>query len=127
MPETDRQKVVRLAEQGVERAVGERRSFTITKFGRHPELGYFHARVTHGGRTFYVHRKWGSWLAPGKVRGRELMKELEALGIPFEAKVELCRRARLVERAERGEESKNGQPENGDTKTVGAPASTPDD
>lgn len=112
MSETKEQKVVRLARAGVERAVGERRGFTITKLGRH-EDGYFHARITPaGGKPIYVHRRYGSWMAPGKFRGREVMKELESLRLPPDAKVELQRKARALERAERGEingsQSKDG-------------------
>lgn len=114
-PEESRaSRVRRLAERGVERAMGERRDFTITKFGR-SEDGYFHARVTPaGGKPVYVHRKHGSWLAPGRVRGRELLKELEGLGFPIEVKVELQKKARAIERAERGEEHNDGAP-NGPT------------
>lgn len=102
MSETKAQKVVRLAEQGVEKALRDRRPFTITKLSRH-EDGYLHARVTpSGGQPIYVHRRYGSWMAPGEIGGRKVMKELEAFGLPTAAKVELQRKARALERAENG-------------------------
>lgn len=99
--ETREEKVVRLARQGVERAM---REFTITKMSRH-EMGYLHARITPaGGRPIYVHRRFGSWMAPGKIGDREVMKELESFGLPQAAKVELQRKARALERAETGDD-----------------------
>jgi hypothetical protein len=55
-----------------------RRIFTISKFGRHPD-GWLHARVVVNGTPFYFHRRYGSWLAPGTIGLREVLKEPEAL------------------------------------------------
>lgn len=103
MSETETQRVERLAEEAVEKGV--RRGFTITKFSRH-EDGYLHARVTpSGSRPIYVHARFGSWMAPGTQRGQGMLKELEALMKPElarEAKMELSRKARSLERRERG-------------------------
>ncbi len=79
--------------------MAERRGFTITKFGAHAD-GYLHARVTPTeGRPVYVHRRFGSWLAPGTVKGQEVLKEIEAL-FPegYEVKVALQDKARAWER-----------------------------
>lgn len=103
MTETKEQKVTRLAAEGMQKALGDRRPFTVTKFSRHPD-GYLHARITpSGAKPVYVHRRFGSWLAPGMIRGREVMKELESFGLPTAAKVELQRKARALERAEKGD------------------------
>lgn len=50
----------------------------IERFGRHAD-GYFHARIVVGGRRFYLHRRYGSWLAPGTWGGRAVLKEPEAV------------------------------------------------
>jgi hypothetical protein len=117
--------VERLAVAAVDRAVEEdrRRGFTITKFGRHPEFGYFHARVTpSGGVPVYVHRRFGSWMAPGTINGHPVLKEVN-----YEVKVALQTKARAVEKAERvasGKEDENGQP-NGDTDGPGSGGAEP--
>lgn len=93
--ETDSEKVVRLSQTAARKAVEgrTRRGFTITKFGRH-EDGYFHARVTGSdGTPVYVHRRYGSWLAPGSLQGRAVMKE-----VVYDVAVELQRKARLYEK-----------------------------
>lgn len=118
MAESTEQKAVRLgasAGRAVAREAmeGRRRGFTITKFGRH-EDGYFHAWVNIDGDRFYVHRRHGSWLAPGKVGERAVLKELEAL-MPdgLDVKVALQLKARAVEKAERAEEEADA-PQDGD-------------
>lgn len=73
--------VERLARTAVDRAIEEdrsRRGFTITKFGRHG-AGFYHARVTVDGNAIYVHRRFGSWMCPGVIEGRTVVKEVEAL------------------------------------------------
>lgn len=82
----------------------ERRTFTIAKFGRHTE-GYFHARVAIGGRAFYTHRKSGSWLVPGTVGSREVLKEWVDRDI-LEA---LAAKARAWEKAERAKAEQEGE------------------
>lgn len=85
---------------------GERRGFTITKFERH-EDGYFHARVTpRDGNPVYVHRRFGSWLAPGTLRGRVVLREVQ-----YDVKVALQQKARAVERQERLESALPGEDE----------------
>lgn len=72
---------------------GARRTWTITKFGRHTD-GYLHARVTVNATTIYVHHKSGSWMAPGESGGKAVLKEvlkpvaeaLQAKGREFAAK-----------------------------------------
>jgi hypothetical protein len=114
-PETKAQRVVRLAEASVERATGERRGFTITKFGRH-EDGYLHARVTPaGGTPIYVHRKFGSWMAPGELKGRPVLKEIAQK----EVKVALQAKAFSLEKAERTQRSED------DGKTIDGSPSGP--
>lgn len=77
--------------------------FTISNFERHID-GYFHARVVlPDGKRVYLHRRYGSWMAPGSVNGNTVLKEPESLGVPHEAKVELARRAKATERKERGD------------------------
>lgn len=109
--DTDAARVEELARTAVDKAVAEdraeRRGFTITKFGRH-ETGYFHARVTIDGQPFYLHRRFGSWMAPGEVDGARVMKEVEGIvlgtsvqGRGKEIKEALQQKARATEKAER--------------------------
>lgn len=77
-----------LAEQVAEearRAVNEavsssftRMQFKVERFERHRD-GYLHARVVVGEQAHYFHRRYGSWLAPGHVGGKAVLKEPEAL------------------------------------------------
>ena len=76
----------------------DRRPFTISKFGYH-EDGYLHARVVVAGRKFYFHCKYGSWMAPGRVGGRQVLKEPEAILPPdlgVDVKFALAERARSI-------------------------------
>jgi hypothetical protein len=74
----------------------KRRGFTITKFGKHPD-GYYHARVTpSGGATVYVFCKYGSWMAPGSIKGKAVLKEV----VHKEVLEELARMARAARRKE---------------------------
>ena len=73
----------------------ERRPFTITKFGRHKD-GYFHARVTINGETIYTHCQSGSWMIPGHIGDRPVLKEL----VSMEIKKELQSKVRTVLKAE---------------------------
>jgi len=50
-------------------------SFRVLHFGRHPD-GYLHARVQANGGPIYVHCRWGSWMAPGTVNGKPVLKEV---------------------------------------------------
>ena len=59
-------------------AISARREFTISKFGRH-ENGYLHARCVTMGRSWYVTNRYGSWLLPGHIHGRAVLKEPEAV------------------------------------------------
>lgn len=97
------EQVERLARASVDKALAVgRREFTITKFGRH-ENGYLHARITINGDGYYVHRRFGSWMAPGNVAGRAVLKEIDALigGNAIEIKEALQTKARSIERAEK--------------------------
>lgn len=76
--ESDEAKVARLARESVRKAT-EQRGFSIVRFGVHDD-GYFHARVTINGQPFYVHRRYGSWMAPGTLNKRPILKEIEAIG-----------------------------------------------
>lgn len=109
--ETREQAVERLSRTAVDKAVAQdradRRGFTITKFGRHPD-GYWHARVTVDGKPIYMHRRYGSWMCPGTLNGQSMLKEIEALllgtscdGQGKEIKEALQTNARRLERAER--------------------------
>lgn len=103
-PETDSAKLQRLAREGVRKAAGERRGFTITKFGVH-EDGYFHAFVVINGDRYYVHRRFGSWMAPGSISGRAVLKEVESICggeiSAMDIKRALQDKARPVEKARR--------------------------
>ena len=77
-------------------AINAHRHFTISKFGRHPD-GYLHARVVLDGRRHYFHRRYGSWLAPGHLGNKAVLKEAEALfgeTIGREVKYSLAEKAR---------------------------------
>lgn len=115
MPESKQETVERLARQGVDKALAEdereRREFTITKFGRH-ENSYFHARVTIAGTSYYVHRRYGSWMAPGEQGGRAVLKEIDALigRNAIDVKTALQTKARAIEKAERRERGETDAP-----------------
>jgi len=82
----------------------ERRPFTVTKFGEHPD-GYLHARVTpQGGKAVYVDRKSGSWMARGSINGKAVLKEV----LPHVA-AELQKKARELEKARKRIESEETQ------------------
>jgi hypothetical protein len=55
--------------------VGRCDSFRITKFSMHPD-GYLHARLSTEGVTYYVHDRFGSWMAPGSVDGKIVLKDV---------------------------------------------------
>jgi hypothetical protein len=76
------------------------KQFTVDKFGRHRD-GYLHARVLIGEEAFYVHRRFGSWMLPGAINGRHVLREVLA---PYN--VALQERARPFERAERDHEAR---------------------
>lgn len=69
--------------------------FTVSRFGKHPD-GYFHAKVSVGDKSFYVHRRFGSWLAPGEINGKAVLKEIN-----YEIKQALQQKARAYEKTER--------------------------
>lgn len=104
-------RVEQLSRDAVDKAVAqekaERRGYTITKFGRH-DNGYWHARVTVDGQGYYLHRRFGSWMAPGQLNGLTIMKEVEGLvvgssvdGRGKEIKEVLQQKAHAIEKAER--------------------------
>lgn len=113
---TDATQVEQLARQAGQKAAREvqaeqsRRPFTITKFSRH-ELGYLHARVTpKDGKPVYVHCRFGSWMAPGTINGRSVLKELT-----MPVKIELQKKAGTLEYQERrAAEAANPQTEETD-------------
>lgn len=81
---------------------------TITKFGRNETHGYLEARVTVTGRdTIYLHRRYGSWMAPkeahktGEVKLHEVEGVIFPRGLAIEVKDELATKARALEKAER--------------------------
>jgi hypothetical protein len=89
-------------------ALRAQRHFTVSKFGRHPD-GYPHARVVMDGRPYYFHCRYGSWLAPGHLNGKGLLKEPEALlgaEIGREVRFTLAEKARLLRLAEAKEQAK---------------------
>jgi hypothetical protein len=93
-------------------AINARRRFTVSKFGRHAD-GYLHARVVVDGRPYYFHRRYGSWLAPGQVGTKSVLKEAEALVGPEigrEVKYALAGKARAWLSSERKqqEEGRDG-------------------
>jgi hypothetical protein len=105
MTETKEQRVARQAAAAVREAVGaayDRRRFAIEKFGRHRD-GYLHARVIFDGRPYYISCQFGSWLLPGQINGREVLKEPEALfgsALGRELKFMLSETAQRFERRE---------------------------
>jgi hypothetical protein len=77
-----------------------RRPFTITKLERH-EDGYWAARVTLGGLTLEVDRKWGSWQARVPERLRDGTRVVRRRGVLPHVAAELQARVRAAERRER--------------------------
>ena len=69
-----------------------RRPFTITQLRRHPELGFWQARITHQGEVFDVDCRFGSWQAPKGLSRVDVMPDVAGA---LQAKV------RPLERAER--------------------------
>lgn len=89
MPSSRQAEAERLARAAVNaamRSIYDRQTFTIEKFGRHPD-GYYHARVRIGEQAYYLHLKYGSWLVPGHIKGRPVLKEPEALLGPIGSEV----------------------------------------
>lgn len=68
--------------------------FTVEKFGRSSQ-GYFHAKVLIEDQPLYVHRRYGSWMAPGHIKGKPVLKE-----IPLVLKETLQVKARAIEKQE---------------------------
>jgi hypothetical protein len=107
------------AAKAIEQDRAERRGYTITKFERH-EDGYYHARVTVDGKPIYMHRRYGSWLCPGTVNGRAILKEVEPLligtsvdGYAKEIKESLQSKVHATEKAARLAAARaNGEQEN---------------
>lgn len=119
----------RAARAAVDAAVRDsydRKRFTIERFGRHRD-GYLHAQVKiDGTQVLYIHRRYGSWLVPGHIKGRTVLKEPEAaLGstmgtavkyaladaaTPFDtaARRERERQAEAAKTARQKEEAKDG-------------------
>lgn len=91
-------------------AIHARRHFTISRFGRHRD-GYLHARVIVDGRPWYFHHRFGSWLVPGHMSRRSVLKEAEAVlgsAIGREVKYALAEKARAYRRAEIKQEANDG-------------------
>jgi hypothetical protein len=78
------------------REISARRRFTVSKFARHQD-GYLHARVIVDGQRWYFHCRYGSWLAPGQIGTRTVLREPEGLlgqVIGREVKYTLAEKAR---------------------------------
>lgn len=75
-----------------------RRAFVITKLERHPEHGYWRARVTCEGVTLEVHRRFGSWLA--EVRTAPRARTFNQREVLPHVAAELQRKVKRLERRE---------------------------